>query len=95
MAGSNQMIEPIREFEGTWEEIEEKARAFAGHRLRLIVLPGGADEPAEGEPDTQQPTPIEELLQERGRRVPESEWDKLPPDLTDHLDHYIYGTPKE
>lgn len=25
--------------------------------------------------------------------VPESEWDKLPPDLTDQLDHYVYGTP--
>ena len=26
--------------------------------------------------------------------VPQEEWDRLPADLTDHLDHYIYGTPK-
>ena len=27
--------------------------------------------------------------------VPESAWAKIPADLTDHLDHYIYGTPKK
>jgi hypothetical protein len=27
--------------------------------------------------------------------VPASEWAKLPEDLTDHLDHYIYGTAKK
>ena len=25
--------------------------------------------------------------------VPQEEWDRLPADLTDHLDHYIYGLP--
>jgi len=40
-------------------------------------------------------TPIEEILMEIGREVPESEWAKLPEDLTSNLDHYIYGTPKE
>ncbi len=24
--------------------------------------------------------------------VPQSEWNRLPADLTDNLDHYIYGT---
>ena len=27
--------------------------------------------------------------------VPDSEWEKLPADLSDQLDHYIYGLPKE
>ena len=26
--------------------------------------------------------------------VPQQEWDRLPADLTDNLDHYIYGTPR-
>ncbi len=38
--------------------------------------------------------PIEEVLADLARGVPEAEWDKLPSDLTDNLDHYLYGTPK-
>ena len=38
--------------------------------------------------------PIEEVLAELASEVPLSEWDKLPADLTDNLDHYLYGTPK-
>ena len=26
--------------------------------------------------------------------VPDEEWDKLPTDLAEQHDHYIYGTPK-
>ena len=37
---------------------------------------------------------IEDELEELARAVPDEEWDKLPADLTDQLDHYIYGTPK-
>ncbi len=38
--------------------------------------------------------PIEEVLEELAKEVPQEEWDKLPDDLTDNLDHYLYGTPK-
>lgn len=38
--------------------------------------------------------PIEEIIEEIVREVPDEEWDKLPSDLTDNLDHYLYGTPK-
>lgn len=38
---------------------------------------------------------IEEVLQSIADEVPKEEWDKLPPDLTDDLDHYLYGTPKQ
>ena len=38
--------------------------------------------------------PIEEELMELARQVPDEEWAKLPPDLTDDLDHYLYGTPR-
>ena len=38
--------------------------------------------------------PIEEVLAALASEVPQAEWNKLPNDLTDHLDHYLYGTPK-
>ncbi len=38
--------------------------------------------------------PIEEVIAELAAQVPQAEWDRLPHDLTDHLDHYLYGTPK-
>jgi hypothetical protein len=37
---------------------------------------------------------IEDELAEIFAEVPASEWSDLPPDLSSHLDHYIYGTPK-
>jgi len=33
-------------------------------------------------------------LAQLGDEVPSEEWAKLPPDLTDQLDHYLYGTPR-
>jgi len=39
--------------------------------------------------------PIEDILAELASEIPEEEWRKLPSDLTDNLDHYLYGTPKK
>lgn len=39
--------------------------------------------------------PIEEVIAEIADQVPDEEWNKLPPDLSDQLDHYVYGTPKQ
>ena len=38
---------------------------------------------------------IWEELAEIAQSIPREEWNKLPSDLTDNLDHYIYGTPKQ
>jgi hypothetical protein len=38
--------------------------------------------------------PIEDVLTELAGEVPQEDWNRLPPDLTDNLDHYLYGTPK-
>ena len=38
--------------------------------------------------------PIEEVLADLASEVSETEWAKLPSDLTDNLDHYLYGLPK-
>jgi hypothetical protein len=38
---------------------------------------------------------IEAILQSLAADVPREEWQQLPSDLTDELDHYLYGTPKK
>ena len=38
--------------------------------------------------------PIWERILERSAAVPDEEWDKLPADLAEQHDHYLYGTPK-
>ena len=37
---------------------------------------------------------IEEIIAELANQVPREEWDRLPSDLSDNLDHYLYGSPK-
>ena len=54
----------------------------------LSLLPAGEGVVANPE------RPIEEIIRELAAEVPQEEWDRLPRDLTDNLDHYIYGTPK-
>lgn len=39
--------------------------------------------------------PIEDILEEVAREIPQEEWDRLPGDLNDNLDHYLYGIPKK
>ncbi len=34
-------------------------------------------------------------LGELTRQVPPEEWEKIPKDLLDNLDHYLYGAPKK
>jgi hypothetical protein len=80
----------VIEIEGTWEEIAEQAPRFAGCRLRLTVLPEGPS----GPPETNDTRSLEEKIAAIVAAVPEEEWAKLPADLSDNLDHYIYGTPR-
>ncbi|MGA2436763.1 MAG: hypothetical protein ABSG25_15920 [Bryobacteraceae bacterium] len=64
-----------------------------------VVLPEGAEvrvelaTPTERGFDPRVPT-IEDKLRAIWADVPQAEWDRLPADLTEHLDHYVYGTPK-
>ncbi len=78
------------EIEGTWDEISAHASRFAGRRLRLIVLPEESQAPSE----SREPLSLEEKIAGIVSQVPEEEWAKLPSDLGDQLDHYVYGTPK-
>jgi hypothetical protein len=42
----------------------------------------------------QEHKPIWEEILDLTADVPAEEWDKLPSDLAEQHDHYIYGTPK-
>ena len=69
------------------------------HLEGAVALPEGAEVRVElAVPDKQQVDPsapaIEDELRAIWADVPEGEWNRLPPDLTDNLDHYVYGTPK-
>jgi cell division septation protein DedD len=37
---------------------------------------------------------IEQKIQAIAAQIPDEEWKRLPPDMIEQLDHYIYGTPK-
>ena len=66
-----------------------------GELLRIIEVSDLKIEPLDEVPFDKTVPPIWEKLEEISKQVPKEEWDRLPPDLSDNLDHYIYGTPKK
>jgi hypothetical protein len=64
-----------------------------------IILPEGLEvrvEVGASENSLAQPQPptVEDLLRAIVADVSAEEWERLPADLTDHLDHYAYRTSK-
>jgi hypothetical protein len=41
------------------------------------------------------PLALEDELLALARSVPREEWAKLPADLNENLDHYLYGSPRK
>jgi len=77
--------------------VDDDVRLPEGAQVELSLIGG----PTEGAPPIPDPvirldaTPtIEDVLARIAADVPDSEWAKLPDDLNDQLDHYVYGTPK-
>jgi hypothetical protein len=60
-------------------------RVFQVDELRLTTSETHYDKSAR---------PIVDILEELAKEIPQEEWDKLPSDLNDNLDHYLYGVPK-
>jgi hypothetical protein len=83
------MSTPLLELEGTWDEIAAQIPDFSGQKLRVLVYPA-----EENSPETLDTRPIAEVLAAIAATIPAAELAALPPDFTDQLDHYIYGTPK-
>jgi Arc/MetJ-type ribon-helix-helix transcriptional regulator len=70
----------------------EAARLLLERIERNPALPAGASPgPESAAPDAK---PIWERILERTAGIPDEEWDKVPTDLAEQHDHYLYGTPK-
>ena len=62
---------------------------------RLEQQPQEAKTPtASQEPSAPDRKAVWERILERTAAIPDEEWDKLPTDLAEQHDHYLYGTPK-
>jgi hypothetical protein len=88
---------PILEMEGTGEqlaqELPKRLAEFKEQRLHITITPVVPTVSPATEPPRKKT--ITEILVEMGKAIPEEERAKIPPDLTDNLDHYIYGLPKK
>ena len=83
------MAKPVIEMEGTWEELAVHATSFRGHRLKLIVLPDSPEANA-----STASLPLSKKFAEI-RREDVSAWERVPQDLAEQHDHYVYGWPKK
>ena len=72
------------------DAMAEAARLLLGQLEQRAVTPPSSDE----EPAVAPHKPIWEEIQELTAGIPDEVWDKLPTDLSEQHDHYIYGTPK-
>jgi hypothetical protein len=72
-----------------WGEVAPNGKLLNISQIEeLKIQPVGEADSARGA------RPIEQIITELAAEVPTAEWDRLPRDLTDHLDHYLYGIPK-
>ncbi len=62
-----------------------------GSEVELHIVPMVAPQP-NGSPEV---VSIEDHISQIAAEVPEEEWDSLPADLSENLDHYIFGTSRE
>jgi hypothetical protein len=65
-----------------------------GKILRIAEIADLTLEVADEVPYDPDAASIENVLAGLASEVSEEEWNNLPSDLTDNLDHYLYGTPR-
>jgi hypothetical protein len=78
-------------------ELDERIRLPEGAEVQLIIVGDETRcfESAAAAAKRSEPSkPIEEVIADIVADVPEAEWEKLPSDLSEQLDHYVYGLPK-
>jgi Arc/MetJ-type ribon-helix-helix transcriptional regulator len=76
---------------GRFASVDDAMAEAAGLLLEQLQR---ADAQQANSAATQESKPIWEEALELTVDVPAQEWDKLPSDLAEQHDHYIYGTPK-
>jgi hypothetical protein len=82
---------------GAWDTSFPVTRSVSkqikGYELKRKAMPGLPEKvtiPMRSDVET-----IEAILRSLAAKVPTEDWKRLPADLTDDLDHYLYGTPKK
>jgi hypothetical protein len=70
--------------------LDEPVELPEGTRVEVAIQEKLADRG----PTAAKGTSIEDQLAAIWQDVPLEEWKHVPADLSDHLDHYIYGAPK-
>ena len=76
---------------GRFASVDAAMTEAAGLLLQQLQQ-ADANQPLTGAP--QESKPFWEEVLELTADVPADEWDKLPKDLAEQHDHYLYGTPK-
>ncbi len=71
------------------QEILEVVKILPEDKQRQILKQ--AEELAKGET---KPT-IWERIRAHSENIPNEEWEKMPTDASENLDHYLYGAPKK
>jgi len=62
--------------------------------IKKVIRVDNVDVSAIGAVDyNEKAKPVWEMIREIGAKVPETEWDQVPTDLSKELDHYLYGSP--
>ncbi len=77
---------------GYFASIDDAMTEAARLLLQQLQQRQASPPPAAGQESSEKP--IWEEILELTADVPDAEWDKLPTDLAEQHDHYIYGTPK-
>lgn len=88
------MSTPLLELEGTAEEIRERLVEFAGQRLHITVRPIETSPKIASVGSSHKPSITEKLLA-MAAEMPEEERAKMPDDLVEQHNHYLYGWPKK
>ena len=84
----------LLDIEGTPEELQEQLADYSGQRLRITVHK--LEAPSEILRDSlPRKLSITEKILARAEAMPAEERAKMPQDLAEQHDHYIYGWPKK
>lgn len=89
------VTDALREHRSTRVHVKGRGEFSAqGRPLRITRVEVWEVLPGEGQAVDQSAPTVESLIEALGADVPSDEWRKIPPDLGDNLDHYLYGAPK-
>ena len=81
------------------ELVIEKVKALAPqHQMEVLEFVETLEQRASsvnGESVAREGNGIWEEIEQLSKQVPSEEWAKLPTDLSENIDHYLYGAPKK